>query len=203
MKRTELKRYTPLARGYVKTIGGGRALPRTRVDKKERIAIQTRLWGSEACALLEQAREQGWRPKEQPYAIKSNSEKGRQCAMSLLQFYKRKAAGSCISCGSQGELQGGHYISRRVLLTCIEWDNVQGQCIKCNYYDSGHHHNYRSNLVGLIGEERVKRLEHLASSNADERSPEKDHLMFTRGSVSGCDWIGDVLREVMCNANVI
>lgn len=83
----------------------------------------------------------------------------------------------CISCGKVlhwKEMQGGHYVSRRVEATCIEPDNVWPQCSSCNCYKAGNYVNYRINLVKQIGEERVKRLEYMmAASHGDEEALEK------------------------------
>ncbi len=82
----------------------------------------------------------------------------------------------CISCGkvlNWKEMQGGHYISRRVEATCIEPDNVWPQCSSCNCYKAGNYPNYRINLVRRIGEARVKRLENMmAASQGDEEARE-------------------------------
>lgn len=82
----------------------------------------------------------------------------------------------CISCNKVlhwKEMQGGHYISRRVEATCIEPDNVWPQCSSCNCYKAGNYANYRINLVRRIGEARVKRLENMmAASQGDEEALE-------------------------------
>lgn len=70
----------------------------------------------------------------------------------------------CISCGAimnWKEAQGGHFIPRGVEVTCIERDNVNPQCPRCNGYLSGNLIQYRINLVKKIGEERVERLENM------------------------------------------
>lgn len=70
----------------------------------------------------------------------------------------------CISCGKVmhwKEAQGGHYIPRTVRPTEMDPDNVWPQCPQCNGVRYGNLHAYRSSLVRLIGEARVKRLEAL------------------------------------------
>ncbi len=82
----------------------------------------------------------------------------------------------CISCGKillWKEMQGGHFISRRVEATCIEHDNVWPQCASCNCYKNGNYSKYRYNLVKKIGEDRVKRLEYMeAAADGDEEALE-------------------------------
>ena len=81
---------------------------------------------------------------------------------------------SCISCGKLmhwKEAQGGHYIPRANRATELEHDNVWPQCQQCNGYLNGNPINYRYRLVRKIGEERVKRREHLAHAyKGDEES---------------------------------
>ena len=80
----------------------------------------------------------------------------------------------CISCGKildVREAQGGHLVSRRIRATELESDNVWPQCPRCNGPLSGNVIAYRSNLVKLIGEKRVRRIEDLANaSEGDEEA---------------------------------
>ena len=97
-------------------------------------------------------------------------------AKALQQFQKlrryQEASGNgfvyCISCGKLmfvKESQGGHYVSRSVRATELESDNVWPQCPRCNNHLSGNVVAYRANLVKLIGEERVRRIEDLANAS--------------------------------------
>ena len=73
----------------------------------------------------------------------------------------------CISCGKLmhwKEAQGGHYIPRANRATELGHDNVWPQCQQCNGYLKGNPINYRYRLVRKIGEDRVKRIEHLAQA---------------------------------------
>lgn len=70
----------------------------------------------------------------------------------------------CISCGKpleygSRETQGGHYISRKDVATETEPDNIWPQCSVCNVLMNGNIPMYRYNLVRLIGDKRVERLE--------------------------------------------
>ncbi|MCF7945933.1 MAG: recombination protein NinG [Spirochaetia bacterium] len=81
---------------------------------------------------------------------------------------------TCISCGKKlhwKESDGGHYISRRYRETELEEDNVWPQCKKCNMYGAGEHADYRRNLIRLIGEDRVQRIEDIhAAKMGDEEA---------------------------------
>ena len=78
----------------------------------------------------------------------------------------------CVSCQklmTVKEAQGGHLVSRRVRATELEKDNVWPQCPRCNGPLSGNVIAYRANLVKMIGEPRVKRIEDMANaSEGDE-----------------------------------
>ena len=73
----------------------------------------------------------------------------------------------CISCGQtlmygDTNTQGGHLISRQDRATETEPDNIWPQCFGCNVGKNGNVIAYRYNLVRLIGEERVKRIEFMS-----------------------------------------
>lgn len=66
----------------------------------------------------------------------------------------------CISCGKFTNLQAGHFYSagKHRHLRFNE-DNVNGQCMRCNYFLSGNLLNYRENLISKIGLTRVEKLD--------------------------------------------
>lgn len=66
----------------------------------------------------------------------------------------------CISCGEFKELQAGHYYSvgQNNSLRFLE-GNVNGQCLRCNYFLRGNLIPYRKNLIKKFGEERVQLLD--------------------------------------------
>ena len=73
----------------------------------------------------------------------------------------------CISCGQplvygEAKTQGGHLISRSDRATETEPDNLWPQCGLCNVGKNGNVIAYRYNLVRLIGEKRVNRLEYMS-----------------------------------------
>lgn len=73
----------------------------------------------------------------------------------------------CISCGVPLELgearcQGGHYISSSDRATETEPDNINPQCSSCNCLKYGNIPAYRYQLVRIIGEERVNRLDYMS-----------------------------------------
>lgn len=68
----------------------------------------------------------------------------------------------CITCGVRKpwkEMDNGHFISRKHLATRYEKNNCWPQCVRCNKWLSGNHSVYRDELIKLVGEEEVKRLE--------------------------------------------
>lgn len=73
----------------------------------------------------------------------------------------------CISCGKilrVCEAEGGHYIPRTNRAVELEDDNIWPQCTECNQYRNGNVDMYRERLIGIIGWERVRRLELMASA---------------------------------------
>lgn len=90
-------------------------------------------------------------------------------AQKLCKYRELKEYGRlwCISCGQPlmfGDTgtQGGHLIGRADRATETEPDNIWPQCRACNLLKSGNVIAYRYNLVKLIGEERVNRLEYMS-----------------------------------------
>ena len=68
----------------------------------------------------------------------------------------------CITCGKvdhHKRMDAGHFISRSYLATRYERNNVWPQCKRCNMYLAGDPSRYRDNLIKIVGEEEVKRLE--------------------------------------------
>jgi len=68
---------------------------------------------------------------------------------------------ACINCGSWRTLQAGHfYPASSYQGLRFDEDNVNGECLKCNFYDSqSHAYKYRANLIKKIGEDRFNQLE--------------------------------------------
>lgn len=92
----------------------------------------------------------------------------------------------CISCGKlldAGEAQGGHFVSRRIRATELEPDNVWPQCRQCNGPYGGNQAAYRSNLVALIGGDRVRRIEDMANASC--------------GSEEACRRLGDADKRAV------
>lgn len=88
---------------------------------------------------------------------------------------KRDEGQPCISCGNKRELQAGHFHSAgKHERLRFNSDNVNGQCKVCNYFLSGNLLNYRKNLIKKIGEDRVNKLDMIASN----RKPFKSDRFF-------------------------
>lgn len=67
----------------------------------------------------------------------------------------------CISCCKPTQYkQAGHYYSVGEHPGLRFWPfNINGECVRCNYYSGDHLIKYRKNLVLKYGEERVKELD--------------------------------------------
>jgi len=71
----------------------------------------------------------------------------------------------CISCGDnwKDSFQAGHFYASGSFETLkFNFDNINGQCEKCNLYLNGNFENYSLNLPKRIGEERYNALVKLA-----------------------------------------
>lgn len=72
----------------------------------------------------------------------------------------------CVSCGSMpeskigGSVDAGHYRSRGAA-SHLKFNlyNINGQCVKCNRYNSGNAVDYRVSLINKFGIDIVERLE--------------------------------------------
>lgn len=91
---------------------------------------------------------------------------------------KRDSGLACINCGEIRQLQAGHYFPAGKFESLrFNEDNVNGECIQCNYYDSeSHAYKYRPNLIAKIGIERFHKLEIIA---AFEKRNGHKHDRFT------------------------
>jgi len=72
---------------------------------------------------------------------------------------ERDKEDGCISCGGSVENAGHYYESGQHPELRYDEENVNGQCIKCNKWNSGNLIEYRKGLVRKIGEDGVKRLD--------------------------------------------
>lgn len=72
----------------------------------------------------------------------------------------------CINCGKYKTLQAGHfYAAGKFNALRFNEDNVNGECLACNYYNSqSHAHGYLPNLIKKIGKERVEQLDYIAQT---------------------------------------
>jgi len=72
----------------------------------------------------------------------------------------------CINCGKPRTLQAGHfYPTSDYSHLRFNEDNVHGECLQCNYFNSqSHSYGYRVNLENRIGKERFAKLELLAKT---------------------------------------
>ena len=86
---------------------------------------------------------------------------------------KRDLNKPCINCGKYGKLQAGHYYptSTHSGLRFNE-DNVHGECLHCNYFNSqSHAYGYQVNIQKRIGSKRFEKL--MLSAGHYKRYPRK------------------------------
>jgi hypothetical protein len=70
----------------------------------------------------------------------------------------------CISCPSPKVEQASHYFSAgKFPALRFNEHNVNGSCLRCNYFMSGNLLGYRRGLIKKIGEENVDFLEGIAN----------------------------------------
>ena len=74
----------------------------------------------------------------------------------------------CINCGNYRKLQAGHFYAAGFYSSLrFDEDNVHGECLQCNYFNSqSHAQGYAVNIIRRIGEERVNLLHQKAKKTA-------------------------------------
>lgn len=185
MKRSEIQRKTPMARGagFKPQAPKPAAGPRpkkcaNRACRADYLPDPKRLyknWCSDDCALVIALDK-----LEQQKAKKARAEKRetklKLLALEPLEYYLKKAeracnayirardAGQgCISCGRHDAdvWNAGHFISVGANRTLrFDEDNIHLQCARpCNKDKGGNIHEYRKGLLRKIGPERVARLD--------------------------------------------
>jgi hypothetical protein len=82
------------------------------------------------------------------------------------EFIRNRDAGcKCISCGSHKANQAGHYFAvKRSSVLRFHPVNINLQCAYCNLFLHGNEAFYRIGLVEKWGEDAVRELERLATS---------------------------------------
>lgn len=92
---------------------------------------------------------------------------------------KRDEGQPCINCGKYKKLQAGHYFAAGKYNSLrFNEDNVHGECLQCNYYNSqSHAQNYRPNLIKKIGIHRFELIERISQSQ-NQRITKDDRFLF-------------------------
>lgn len=97
---------------------------------------------------------------------------------------ERDKGKSCISCGTpwHEQFQAGHYYKAELYSTIrFHFDNIHGQCQKCNLRMDGNFDGYRERLPKRIGVKAFKELEELASMDKlTEHKWEREKLQKIR-----------------------
>jgi hypothetical protein len=90
---------------------------------------------------------------------------------------KRDKEQACINCSQLRTLQAGHFFSAYQHENMrFNEDNVNGECLPCNYYNSqSHAHGYAINLQKKIGKERFDKLTLLSKIRT---SVKNDRFLF-------------------------
>ena len=75
----------------------------------------------------------------------------------------------CIACGvtkSTKQMQAGHLHSAGShTILKYNLDNINGECIQCNYYSKDHLRQYTANLIKKIGQKKVDKLQFWADAS--------------------------------------
>lgn len=80
----------------------------------------------------------------------------------LFSLYVRgKYKKECYTCGYQGKLQCGHFVSRMYLATRWDEDNCRPQCQMCNLWGKGMTLEFEERLITELGIERVQQMKDL------------------------------------------
>lgn len=90
-----------------------------------------------------------WSRKAQPKGLKRK-------AWDIFSKWVRERDKMCVTCGSRGDLDAGHYWHN-----CLDFDpmNINAQCRKCNRFQGGNLAEYGAYLLNKYGEEKMKDLE--------------------------------------------
>lgn len=79
----------------------------------------------------------------------------------------------CISCGRykpMSEIQAGHYFpAGHYTAIRFDYENINGQCIQCNYFKHGAQEGYREGLIKKIGIDRVRLLDIRANASRSHK----------------------------------
>ena len=79
----------------------------------------------------------------------------------------------CISCGRympMQDIQAGHYFpAGHYTALRYDYENINGQCLQCNYFKHGAQEGYREGLIRKIGIDRVKTLELRANASRSHK----------------------------------
>lgn len=79
----------------------------------------------------------------------------------------------CVSCGKVKPIQDidcGHYISRRCMILRFDTRNLNGECSRCNRFDTDHLIGYRRNLVQKLGRKTFERSKYNTIEDGEIKS---------------------------------
>lgn len=93
----------------------------------------------------------------------------------------------CITCGSYGQKDCGHFISRRFEATRYDERNSHGQCLKCNRFEYGNQYEHGKAIDRLYGEGTADHL-HMKSKMICKRS-KSDYIAIAKEFKDKCSLI--------------
>lgn len=73
-------------------------------------------------------------------------------------YIRQKYGNLCYTCGREGIMQCGHFISRTYLSTRWDEDNCRPQCVGCNIYGNGKFLDFEDHLIQDLGIQKVNEI---------------------------------------------
>jgi len=97
---------------------------------------------------------------------------------------ERDKGKNCISCNTphDASFQAGHFYKSELFST-LRFDerNINGQCQKCNIYNSGNESGYRVGIINRFGKQRLDELDAMAELEKQKTHKwERDELLKIR-----------------------
>jgi 5-methylcytosine-specific restriction endonuclease McrA len=81
-------------------------------------------------------------------------------------YVRLRDGGVCITCGDdKGQMQCGHFMSRRYNATRYEEENCNAQCYRCNVLFYGEQYKYAKEIDLKYGDGTAKKLSEMAAQS--------------------------------------
>ena len=82
----------------------------------------------------------------------------KKIADSVFSKWIRFRDNACVTCGSQSQLQNGHYISRAINILRYDERNCNAQCVVCNVFKNGNMAEYSAFMRRKHGPDIIEQL---------------------------------------------